>query len=164
MRSAMTLGQLSAKMRCENRRSKLVQSKLRQLRSQGLPPARGLKRPQENATDDAVLWVVSDHIVPARAWVVPGKFGGGFCGVNFGRLGFCRTVDALLFDLTRNATRPPGRKPRRPVIVATRCCGAAHGGPSLALTGCACLAGLTKCQLLFVGQRSNPTTENWHNR
>ena len=43
--------------------------------------------------------------------------------------------------ISPDATRPPGRKPRRPVIVATRCCGAAHGGPSLALTGCACLAG-----------------------
>jgi hypothetical protein len=25
----------------------------------------------------------------------------GFCGVNFGRLGFCRKVGALLFDLAR---------------------------------------------------------------
>jgi|SRR5882762_548390 hypothetical protein len=64
MLSAMTLDQLSTKMRCENRRLKLVQPKLGQLRSQGSPLQRGLKRPQENATDDAVLWGVSGHIVP----------------------------------------------------------------------------------------------------
>jgi len=55
MLSAMTLDQLSAKMRCENRRLKLVQPKLGQLRSQGSPLQRGLKWPQENATDNAVL-------------------------------------------------------------------------------------------------------------
>ena len=97
MLSAMTLDQLSAKMRCENRRLNLVQPKLRQLRSQGSPLQRRLKRPEENATDDAVLWGVSDHIVPH----LPTRFAGGFCGVNFGRLGFCRKVGALLFDLAR---------------------------------------------------------------
>ena len=92
MLSAMTLDQLSAKMRCENRRLKLVQPKLGQLRSQRSPLQRGLKRPQENATDDAVLWGVSDHMVlhlPAHG-SCPESLAVGFCGVNFGRLGFCR--------------------------------------------------------------------------
>jgi len=99
----MTLNQLGAKMRCENRRSKLVQPNLRQLRSQGSPLQRGLKRPQENATDDAVLWGVSDHIVPHLPvhGSCPESLAVGFCGVNFGRLGFCRKVGALLFDLAR---------------------------------------------------------------
>ena len=96
MLSAMTLDQLSAKMRCENRRLKLVQPKLGQLRSQGSPLQRGLKRPQENATDDAVLWGVS-----ASARPCPESLSVGFCGVNFGRLRFSRKVGALLFDLAR---------------------------------------------------------------
>ena len=92
MLSAMTLDQLSAKMRCENRRLNLVQPKLRQLRSQGSPLQRRLKRPEENATDDAVLWGVSDHIVPhlPAHGSCPESLPVGFCGVNFGRLGFCR--------------------------------------------------------------------------
>ena len=98
MLSAMTLDQLSAKMRCENRRLKLVQPKLGQFRSQGSPLQRGLKRLQENATDDAVLWGVSDHIVPHGS--CPESLPVGFCGVNFGRLGFAERW-VLLFDLAR---------------------------------------------------------------
>jgi hypothetical protein len=146
MLSAMTLDQLSTKMRCENRRLKLVQPKLGQLRSQGSPLQRGLKRPQENATDDAVLWGVSGHIVPhlPAHGSCPESLPVGFCGVSYGRLGFAeRWVPSFL--ISPDATRPPGWKPRRPVIVATRCCGAAHGGPSLALTGLPALPGLTTC-------------------
>jgi hypothetical protein len=86
-----------AKMKCENRQLNLV------LRSQGSPLQRGLKRPQENATDDAVLWGVSDHIVPIYppSGSCPESLPVGFCGVNFGRLGFYRKVGALLFDLAR---------------------------------------------------------------
>jgi hypothetical protein len=55
---------VSSKRRTKTSNSlSLVQPKLGLLRSQGSPLQRGLKRPQENATDDAVLWGVSDHIV-----------------------------------------------------------------------------------------------------
>jgi hypothetical protein len=85
MLSAMTLDQLGTKMRCENRRLKLVQPKLSQLRSQGSPLQRGLKRPQENATDDAVLWGVSDHIVPRLPahGSCPESLASDFGGVSF---------------------------------------------------------------------------------
>ena len=59
--------------------------------------------------------------------------------------------------ISPDATRPPGRKPRRPVIVATRCCGAAHGGPSLALTGCACLAGANDVRSPVAVSDNDPT-------
>ena len=61
------------------------------------------------------------------------------------------------FLISPDATRPPGRKPRRPVIVATRCCGAAHGGPSLALTGCACLAGANDVRSPVAVSDNDPT-------
>jgi hypothetical protein len=69
----------------------------------------------------------------------PESLASDFGGVNFGRPGLQKGGCPHL--ISPDATRPPGWKPRRRVIVATRCCGAAHGGPSLALTGCACLAG-----------------------
>jgi hypothetical protein len=88
-----------------------------------------------------VLWGVSDHIVPhlPAHGSCPESLPVGFCGVNFGRPGFAERW--VPFLISPDATRPPGRKPRRPVIVATRCCGAAHSVPSVALTGHACLAG-----------------------
>jgi hypothetical protein len=71
---------------------------------------------------------------------VPGKFAGGFCGVNFERLGFCRKVGALLFDLARR-NKAAGLETAAACNRCDAVRGAAHGGPSLALTGCACLAG-----------------------
>ena len=120
--AAMTLDQLSVKMRCENRRLKLVQPKLGQLRSQRSPLQRGLKRPQENATDDAVLWGVSDHIVPhlPAHGPCPESLPGGFAVSTSSGWGFAeRWVPSFL--ISPDATRPPGWKPRRPVIVVTRC-------------------------------------------
>ena len=68
----------------------------------------------------------------------------GFCGVNFGRLGFCRKVGALLFDLAR-------RNKAAGLETAAACnrCDAVLWSRAWRSEPCvdrlACLAGLTTC-------------------
>src|SRR6266849_3859826 len=102
---------------------------------------------------------VSDHTVaplPAAHGRARKVWRWVFAVSTLGGWGFAeRWVPSFL--ISPDATRPPGRKPRRPVIVATRCCGAAHGGPSLALTGCACLAGANDVRSPVAVSDNDPT-------